>query len=307
MFLWSGDDGLHPRVEDELRPGDRPGARLRPVRLLGGRRRHVPPWSPDMSGRVVAERGDVAIGNGVTQRHAPARPPASATSWRPTAACWWRSRRPRTRCRRSTCRSAARRARRRGPDAGQAAAGPAAGLSAAATRSSAPRRPNRLIGTALRRPDHGFAGNDRIDGRGGDDCVNGLSGDDVLYGGHGRRHARGRPRRTTSVSGQAPAAGHPARRHGQRRAVTGGAGNDIVQGNTGATGSPAAAAPTASPAVPGATASSPGSGRDSVEAGSGNDVIHAKDGQADSIDCGRGRDRVAGRDRADKLTSCERR
>ena len=36
-------------------------------------------------------------------------------------------------------------------------------------------------------------------------------------------------------------------------------------------------------------------------------MIHAKDGKADSIDCGRGRDRVASRDRADKLTSCERR
>ena len=61
-----GRHGLHPGVDDELRPGDGPGAGLRPVGLLGGRRRHVPPWSPDMSGRVVAEREDVAVGNGVT-------------------------------------------------------------------------------------------------------------------------------------------------------------------------------------------------------------------------------------------------
>jgi len=40
--------------------------------------------------------------------------------------------------------------------------------------------------------------------------------------------------------------------------------------------------------------------------GTGSDRIYAKDGKADTNDCGRGRDTVVTRDKADTFTSCEK-
>ena len=49
-----------------------------------------------------------------------------------------------------------------------------------------------------------------------------------------------------------------------------------------------------------------GRGADAIEAGAGADRNRARDGRADRIDCGFGRDTVVSRDRADRLTGCER-
>ena len=62
---------LHAGVEHELRPGDGPGAGLRALRLRAADGT-TPPWSPDMSGRVVATREDIALGNGRHADHAAA-------------------------------------------------------------------------------------------------------------------------------------------------------------------------------------------------------------------------------------------
>jgi Ca2+-binding RTX toxin-like protein len=49
-----------------------------------------------------------------------------------------------------------------------------------------------------------------------------------------------------------------------------------------------------------------GRGRDTFKAGTGNDTVNAKDGIAEKIDCGRGRDKVKA-DKRDKLKGCEKR
>ena len=52
-------------MDDQLRPGDGSGARLG-LSACSAADGGTPPWSPDMSGRVVASREDIALGNGVT-------------------------------------------------------------------------------------------------------------------------------------------------------------------------------------------------------------------------------------------------
>ena len=44
---------------------------------------------------------------------------------------------------------------------------------------------------------------------------------------------------------------------------------------------------------------------DVIRAGAGDDVVHARDGAADRVDCGPGRDTVYA-DRLDRLRGCER-
>jgi hypothetical protein len=42
-----------------------------------------------------------------------------------------------------------------------------------------------------------------------------------------------------------------------------------------------------------------------VDAGAGNDVVNSKDGVKDTVNCGKGKDKVKA-DRRDKLVGCEK-
>jgi Ca2+-binding RTX toxin-like protein len=99
----------------------------------------------------------------------------------------------------------------------------------------------------------GTAGPDRINGRAGDDRLRGRAGNDRLLGGPGN----------DAIFGDAGADvinGGPG-----GDTLLGGAGNDRIAGGT---------------------------GTDVIAAGNGRDVISARDGVADRISCGAGRDRV---------------
>lgn len=112
----------------------------------------------------------------------------------------------------------------------------------------------------------GTAAVDHYDGRGGDDRLEGKGGDDELRGGPG----------IDVLSGDAG-----------NDTVDGGGGNDTLLGGAGRDrliGGP---------------------GKDVFIGGSGNDTISARDGVAEDITCGRGRDRVTA-DRADRVgRDCE--
>jgi hypothetical protein len=121
----------------------------------------------------------------------------------------------------------------------------------------------------------GGEGGDLLKGGGGDDCLEGGAGADVLDGGDGNDHLAGGT--------------------GKDR-LAGGTGNDSLkgsQGNDRLSGGP------------GNDTISPGSGRDSIDAGSGNDTINAVDGVRETVECGRGLDRVRA-DRRDRLRHCEK-
>ncbi len=80
--------------------------------------------------------------------------------------------------------------------------------------------------------------------------------------------------------------------------ITGGAGNDVITGGAGDDGLTGGA---------GDDLLVGGSGTDGFVAGSGNDTVRARDGRAEGVSCGSGtRDRVATRDRRDRLRGCER-
>ena len=108
---------------------------------------------------------------------------------------------------------------------------------------------------------------DRLIGTRGQDRLFGLAGNDVLDG---------------RAGDDALDAGRGADR------VKGGQGVDIIAGSSGR------------------DRISGGPGRDVIDAGSGLDLVDARDGQPDTVDCGKGRDRVQA-DRRDRLIGCERR
>ena len=119
-----------------------------------------PPWAPDLSGRVVAQRRDVAVAAGAQHISIPLDAGAARAARRRRLGRWRRSRRPATRCRRSTCRSrkpglsCTATARRGGRRSGAAAAG--CGPRCAARPGSRARRPARcsseVDGTAVGGP-----------------------------------------------------------------------------------------------------------------------------------------------------------
>lgn len=111
----------------------------------------------------------------------------------------------------------------------------------------------------------GLAGNDVLNGGAGNDSLDGGSGNDKLSGGSGNDSLRGGPG-NDSLSGGAG-----------RDRLSGGAGKDRLTG---------------------------GAGKDSFNAGSGNDVVNSRDGIAEAVNCGAGKDRVKA-DKKDKLRSCE--
>jgi Ca2+-binding RTX toxin-like protein len=120
----------------------------------------------------------------------------------------------------------------------------------------------------------GSVAGDSIDGRGGADVLKGLAGDDCLYGRDGDDHLDG-------GDGNDKVKGHA----GDDR-VYGGAGNDRLFGGTG------------NDHLKG------GAGTNTYAGQSGNDVISARNGVAETVNCGSGRDR-AKVDRDDQVIGCE--
>ena len=65
VFLWAGDTGYIPvwKTSCDEATDPAPDYGLSACSVADG---DTPPWSPDMSGRVLAKREDVALGSGVT-------------------------------------------------------------------------------------------------------------------------------------------------------------------------------------------------------------------------------------------------
>jgi RTX calcium-binding nonapeptide repeat (4 copies) len=134
---------------------------------------------------------------------------------------------------------------------------------------------DRIVGSGFGDAETGGLGDDDVDGLGGDDCLLGDPGDDVLRGGPGSDDVRGMPGDDETVGGTGD------------DSVTGGSGDDTLSGGRGA------------------DRLSGGSGDDSYSAGAGNDTIDSRDGVAETIGCGSGRDSVRA-DRRDHVVRCER-
>ena len=160
------------------------------------------------------------------------------------------------------------------------------------------------VGTAFGDQITGTEGRDVIDGVAGDDCIDGIAGNDDLRGGRGVDTIDGQDGndRVRGDSGRGNLRGGS----GNDR-VSAGSSRDVLFGNTGRDRLKAGGGNDQLFGGAGADRLTGGKGKDVIEAGTGDDRIFAKDGRADRIDCGFGRDRVASRDRADRLTSCEQR
>jgi Ca2+-binding RTX toxin-like protein len=111
----------------------------------------------------------------------------------------------------------------------------------------------------------GTAGADKLFGLGGDDLLLGFAGNDLLDGGPGNDTLDG-------GSGNDRLFGRAG-----RDKLRGGTGNDSLDG---------------------------GSGADQYNGGAGNDVIKSRDGVAETVKCGSGRDTVKA-DMKDRLSGCE--
>jgi plastocyanin len=121
----------------------------------------------------------------------------------------------------------------------------------------------------------GLAGNDLLDGGLGNDTLDGGAGFDVLIGGRGNDKLIGGPGNDS---------------------LNGGAGDDSVSGGTGKDKLIGGA---------GKDNLNGGPGKDSFAGGPGNDTINSKDGLAEVVKCGSGRDKVKA-DKSDKLSGCEK-
>jgi len=153
---------------------------------------------------------------------------------------------------------------------------------------------------------NGGAGNDRINGESGNDLLSGNEGNDRVNGGSGNERANGNEGndRVGGGSGNDRVGGQSGRDtvngDSGRDKVSGGSGNDRAGGQS---GNDRVNGDSGNDRVNG------GSGRDVLSGGAGNDSISARDRTRDTVNCGRGRDRVAadrrrGRDRVSR--NCER-
>jgi Ca2+-binding RTX toxin-like protein len=124
---------------------------------------------------------------------------------------------------------------------------------------------DRIVGTNRADRLDGHAGDDSIRGRGGGDVLRGGRGDDSVDGGIGNDRVRGQRGDDTLIGGSG------------NDTEFGGRGHDRINiaGNGAETG------------------------------GGGNDVIHARDGTADEISCGRGRDKAIVDRAEDGVFDCE--
>ena len=132
-----------------------------------------------------------------------------------------------------------------------------------------------LPGTSAGDRLRGLAGDDVLTGLAGDDCLHGGAGDDQLSGGAGAdllEGERGDDVLDGGIGNDKLAGGAGA------DALSGGSGNDVLVG---------------------------GASRDSFAAGAGNDNVDSRDRRRETVNCGRGRDRVRA-DRVDRLVGCER-
>jgi Ca2+-binding RTX toxin-like protein len=107
----------------------------------------------------------------------------------------------------------------------------------------------------------------RLTGTAGGDLIQGFGGNDKLFGLAGNDCLYGNAGKDT---------------------LSGGAGNDKLDGG------------------PGNDKLTGGKGKDTLTGGAGNDTINSKDGIRETVNCGRGKDRVKA-DKRDKLKGCERR
>ncbi|MGI9099793.1 MAG: calcium-binding protein [Solirubrobacteraceae bacterium] len=138
----------------------------------------------------------------------------------------------------------------------------------------------------------GFQGQDCIDGATGNDTLDGGDDNDKLVGGSGNDRLRGADGRDSLFGGS----GKDVLDGGDGRdRLAGGSGDDRLVGGLdadrlfGEGGKDRIVA---------------GDGRNVIDGGAGNDSIEARNGEVDTILCGKGRDRVRA-DRSDRLSSCE--
>ena len=131
---------------------------------------------------------------------------------------------------------------------------------------------------------NGTGGNDKLLGLGGNDLLLGLGGNDMLDGGDGNDNLDGGAGKDTLKGGNG------------NDTLTGGTGDDVLVGG------------------PGKDKLNGGAGndkltgngaKDSLVGGPGNDTIDAKDGVAEIVKCGPGKDKVKA-DKTDKLSGCEK-
>jgi Ca2+-binding RTX toxin-like protein len=120
----------------------------------------------------------------------------------------------------------------------------------------------------------GLGGNDVLFGKAGNDLLDGGPGDDNLDGSKGKDRLKGQKGDDvlTGGDGDDVLIGGPG-----KDKLNGGRGNDSLIGNA---------------------------GKDSLIGGPGNDKINARDGVAELVKCGPGKDKVRA-DRKDRLSGCE--
>jgi Ca2+-binding RTX toxin-like protein len=131
-----------------------------------------------------------------------------------------------------------------------------------------------LLGGALPDQLDGGAGDDTLAGYDANDALLGLAGADRIVGGDGDDTLAGGDDRDNMDGGDG------------NDALRGGAGNDKLNGRVG------------NDKIGG------DAGRDIFSGGTGNDTIRARDGSADRINCGAGRDKAV-IDRTDRVVGCE--
>jgi Ca2+-binding RTX toxin-like protein len=160
--------------------------------------------------------------------------------------------------------------------------------------------PDTLTGTAGDDAMYGRGGNDLLDGGAGDDTLDGGAGADALRGGPGEDAAAYLGRLAAVTVTLDGAAGDGAPGEGDNIAADvedayGGNGGDTLTGSDG---------PNTLDGGPGDDQVTGGKGTDGLYGGDGNDTIDARDGVADTVDCGPGSDTVS-RDSVDVVTGCE--
>ena len=204
------------------------------------------------------------------------------------------------------------------PAAPTPAPAPAAAGSAPAARTSEPpplragactnrrlgtRSSERIEGTLAGDTVFAYSGDDEVRGFQGQDCLDGGAGEDLVIGGDDNDKLVGGSSddRLDGADGRDQLFGGPGadRLLGDfgRDQLAGGAGNDRLEGGAG------------NDRLFGESGKDRilvGGGRNEVDAGTGNDSIDARNGERDTVECGRGRDRVRA-DRVDRLRGCERR
>jgi Ca2+-binding RTX toxin-like protein len=132
-----------------------------------------------------------------------------------------------------------------------------------------------LIGTLMGDLIRAGAGNDRVSGGAGADCLFGQAGADTLLGGAGTDKLDGGTGNDKLGGG---AAADKLTGGAGKDKLTGGAGGDTITG---------------------------GKAKDTILAGAGNDSVNSKDGVKETVNCGKGRDKVKA-DRKDRLIGCEK-